>query len=48
MCQVCMEWQKGKLTGPEAIRAIGELQLEEADADHLYYLMREIAEKEND
>jgi hypothetical protein len=25
MCKICVDWEKGKMTGQEAMRAIGEM-----------------------
>lgn len=47
MCMVCAEWSKGKMTINEALRAIGEMA-ENNDPDHVYYLMRELAESQDD
>lgn len=42
MCVICLEWQKGKLTDKEALRAFAEmanLDPNEAKPDYHYYEM---------
>lgn len=48
MCQLCIEWQKRRITPKEAYRAIGEM-LTTADSEkvkHLTNLSNEIIESE--
>ncbi len=52
MCIVCVEWEAGKLTSKEALRALGELigMKGEADRDpkvrHYYKSVEKILDKE--
>ena len=48
MCIICAEWQKGKLTNDEALRAVGEMIQSPADAIHLNELAQDIKEKIED
>jgi hypothetical protein len=47
MCVVCKEWEKGKLTNAEALRAIGEMpKSDPGDKKHLIDLASRIMDKE--
>ncbi len=43
MCVVCIEWEKGKMTSREALRALGELRLK---PEHLEVVVEKILQKE--
>lgn len=44
MCIVCTEWEKGKLTNKEALRALGEMGKE--DPSHIIEVASKIMDKE--
>jgi len=44
MCIVCTEWEKGKLTNKEALRALGEMGNE--DPSHIIEVASKIMDKE--
>lgn len=46
MCNLCVEWEKGKLTAKEAMGAIGELIASGKDKEHLVELSERILDKE--
>ncbi len=49
MCRVCVDWQAGKLTAKEAVRALGEMigsPSEKSERSHYWKALDEIMEKE--
>jgi hypothetical protein len=48
MCIICKEWEKGKMTSKEALRAAGEIMYgtNEKDAKHAADLIEKIMVKE--
>ena len=46
MCLVCKDWQLGKLTNKEALRAIGEMVDSGENKEHLMRLAEKILDKE--
>ena len=50
MCYLCTEYEKGKLTDKEAMKALGEMLVTEEDQDkkeHLFEVANKILDKEN-
>lgn len=48
MCQICLEWEKEKMTNKEALNAIGEL-LSDSDEEtkaHLFDLVNRVIDEE--
>jgi hypothetical protein len=48
MCVVCLDWEKGKLTDLEAMRALGEMIVASEDTqelDHYFEMATEIAKQ---
>lgn len=48
MCIVCKDWELGKLTSKEALRALGELisGAKEKEKEHLFKVSEKILDKE--
>jgi hypothetical protein len=48
MCKICVEWEKGKMTSKEALRAAGEIigSTNEAAATHAASVVEKILRKE--
>lgn len=48
MCIVCLDWEKGKLTSQEALRALGELisGAKGKEKQHLFEVSEKILDKE--
>ena len=48
MCKICVEWEKGKMTSKEALRAAGEIMYgtNEANAQHAAEVVEKIMAKE--
>jgi hypothetical protein len=50
MCQICVDWAKGKMTSKEAYRALGELMLGNSERskenDHYFEVSEKIMAKE--
>jgi hypothetical protein len=48
MCKICVDWEKGKMTSKEAMRAIGEVigTVEGDENEHFIRLAEKIVNKE--
>ena len=48
MCKICVEWEKGKMTSKEALRAAGEIMYgtNEKNAQHAAEVVEKIMAKE--
>jgi hypothetical protein len=48
MCQICVDWEKGKMTSKEALRAAGEIMYgtNEKNAQHAAEVVEKIMAKE--
>lgn len=48
MCKICIEWEKGKMTSKEALRAAGEIMYgeNESNANHAAEVVEKIMNKE--
>jgi hypothetical protein len=47
MCIICTEWEKGKMTSTEALRAAGEMMGDKASVEHVREVVNKIMEKES-